>query len=218
EFWLFIGALVLTVACVQVISTTSIPVFNALFGTKIAPPADVIQHYHQWQVPFAIVISFISGFSQYLRYKNTDSKKFFKKIGLILIIAAVVTAGFAYIAKVHNNVMYVVLTFAAIFSISCNIRILIDAIKGKWRLAGSSIAHIGFGLLLIGALVAAATSNVVSLNTSGVGFGEEFDKNNNSKENIILYEDEPVRMDEYMVTYKGDSTEGVNTYYRVNYK
>lgn len=218
EFWLFIGALVLTVACVQVISTTSIPVFNAVFGTKIAPPADVIQHYHQWQVPFAIVISLISGLSQYLRYKNTDPKKFMSRIGINLAIAAVITAAFVYIANIHNNVMYVVLTFAAIFSICCNVHVLIDAIKGKWKLAGSSIAHIGFGLLLVGALVAAATSSVVSINSSGVGFGEEFDKNNNSRENIILYENEPVRMAEYTVTYKGDSTEGVNTYYRVNYK
>src|SRR5690606_15053877 len=40
EFWLFIGSMVLLVACVQIIASTSIPVFNAVFGTKVAPPAD----------------------------------------------------------------------------------------------------------------------------------------------------------------------------------
>src|SRR5690606_39402857 len=42
EFWLFVGALVLTVACVQIIASTSIPVFNAVFGTKVAPPIDPV--------------------------------------------------------------------------------------------------------------------------------------------------------------------------------
>ncbi|WP_069660013.1 heme lyase CcmF/NrfE family subunit [Arcticibacter eurypsychrophilus] len=218
EFWLFIGALVLTVSCIQVIATTSIPVFNAIFGTKIAPPANVFQHYHQWQVPFAIVISLISGFAQYLKYKNTDPRKLYIKLVMIIIIAVMITSAFAYIADVYHNVMYVILTFAAVFSLCCNVPFLIDALKGKWKLAGASIAHIGFAFLLLGALVAAATSKVVSINTSGVGFGDEFDKSNNAKENIILYENEPVRMDQYTVTYKGDSTVGVNTYYKINYK
>lgn len=34
EFWLFIGALVLTVACAQIIASTSIPVFNKIFVRK----------------------------------------------------------------------------------------------------------------------------------------------------------------------------------------
>src|SRR5690606_17370021 len=54
EFWLFIGALILVVACVQIIATTSIPVFNAMFGTKIAPPVNAIAHYNKWQAAFAI--------------------------------------------------------------------------------------------------------------------------------------------------------------------
>src|SRR5690606_33124662 len=38
EFWLFIGAMVLLVACIQILASTSIPVFNAIAGTDIAPP------------------------------------------------------------------------------------------------------------------------------------------------------------------------------------
>ncbi|WP_207425474.1 heme lyase CcmF/NrfE family subunit [Pedobacter sp. SYSU D00535] len=218
EFWLFIGALVLSVACIQVLATTSIPVFNAAFGTKIAPPADEIQHYNKWQVPFFVVVALISGFAQFLKYRNTDSSKFYKTVGIAVLIAVVVTALFVYASGVYTNFMYIVLTFAGIFSIVCNGRILIDSLKGKWKLAGSSVAHIGFGLLLIGALVAAATNDVISVNNTGVGFGEEFAKDNNPRENIMLYENEPVQMDKYMVTYMGDSTEGPNTYYRVNYK
>ena len=77
EFWLFIGALVLTIACVQILATTSVPVFNRIFGTEIAPPPNVIAHYNKWQVPFFVIIAIISAFSQFLKYKKTDSRKFF---------------------------------------------------------------------------------------------------------------------------------------------
>ena len=218
EFWLFIGALVISIACLQILATTSVPVFNAIFGTEIAPPADVIAHYNKWQVPFAVVIAFISAFAQYLKYKKTDPKKFFISISVSLVLSLFITAAAVYIMDIYSNAMYIILTFAAIFSIVANARILGDAFSGKWRLAGSAVAHIGFALLLIGALVAAATNKVVSINNTGIGFGDEFAKNNNPRENIILYKDEPVKMDRYTVTYLGDSVEGVNTYYRINYK
>lgn len=218
EFWLFIGALVLTIACVQIIATTSVPVFNAIFGTKIAPPPNVIEHYNKWQVPFFVVIAIISAFSQFLKYKKTDSRKFFISLGVSFVAAILITALVVYFTKVYTNAMYIVLTFAAVFSILANAKVLGEAVKGKWKLAGSAVAHIGFAMLLIGALVAAATQKTVSVNTTGVGFGDEFAKSNDPKENIILYKDEPVKMDRYTVTYRGDSTEGVNTYYRVNYK
>ncbi|MGV3686748.1 MAG: heme lyase CcmF/NrfE family subunit [Daejeonella sp.] len=218
EFWLFIGALVLSVACIQILATTSVPVFNAVFGTEIAPPPNVIQHYNKWQVPFAVVVAFISAFSQYLKYKKTDAKKFYISIGVSLVLAVFITAAAVYITKVYTNFMYIILTYAAVFSILANAKILGDAFKGKWKLAGSAVAHIGFAFLLVGALIAAATNNVISVNNTGIGFGDEFAKSNNPRENIILYQDEPVKMDRYTVTYKGDSTEGVNTYYKINYR
>ncbi|WP_207535144.1 heme lyase CcmF/NrfE family subunit [Desertivirga arenae] len=218
EFWLFVGAIVLALSCGQIMYTTSGPVINAILGTKIAPPIDVIAHYNKWQVPFAVVIALISGFTQFLKYKNTDPKKFFSSIIITLIISILLTAAFVFIAKVYSNLMYIVLTFAGFFSLVCNGKILIEAFKGKWKLAGSSVAHMGFALLVVGALVAAATNNVISLNRTGVGYGEEFAKENNPKENIMLYENEPVSMDKYTVTYLGDSIVGPNTFYLVNYK
>ena len=218
EFWLFIGALVISIACLQILATTSVPVFNAIFGTEIAPPANVIAHYNKWQVPFAVVIAFISAFSQFLKYKKTEPKKFFVSISVSLLFSLFITAGAVYIMNIYTNVMYIILTYASVFSIIANARILGDAFKGKWRLAGSAVAHIGFAMLLVGALVAAATNKIVSINNTGIGFGDEFAKSNNPRENIILYKDEPVKMDRYTVTYLGDSVEGVNTYYRINYK
>src|SRR5690606_19347703 len=112
-------------------------------------------------------------------------------------------------AEIYTNVMYIVLTFAAIFSIVANARVLGDAFRGKWKLAGSAVSHIGFGLLLIGALVAAATQKVVSLNQSGVIAVEGFEAVEKAGENLFLYQGEPMEMGDYTITYVGDSIEGV---------
>jgi len=218
EFWLFIGTLVLLVACIQIVASTSIPVFNAVFGTKVAPPADPIAHYNKWQVPFAIVIAILSAVAQFLKYKRTDVGRFYRSLISSLIVAVVLTAAAVYVTNVYSNFMYILLTFASIFSIVSNAKVLGDAFKGKWKLAGSAVAHIGFALLLIGALVAAATENVISKNSTGVIAVEGFDEVETPGDNLFMYMDEPIQMDDYTITYVGDSIDGVDVYYLVNYE
>lgn len=222
EFWLFIGALVLTVACVQMIATTSIPVFNALFGTKVAPPIDPIAHYNKWQGAFAVVILLLTAVAQFLKYKRTDSKKFWAAILASLLVSILITAIVIYFTKVYSNVMYVLITFTAIFCVIANIRILGDAFKGKWKLTGSAVSHIGFGLLVLGALIAAATNEVISINDSGYigvqNFGKEGDKFTDPGENLFLTEGEPVQMGDYKITYIGDSVAPPNVYYHIKYE
>ncbi|MFB5946869.1 heme lyase CcmF/NrfE family subunit [Albibacterium profundi] len=217
EFWLFIGSMVLLVACVQIIASTSIPVFNAVFGTKVAPPADPIAHYNKWQVPFAVVIAILSALAQFMKFKKTNIKTFYRSIISSVIVAAVVTAIVLYVTGVYTNFMYILLTFAAVFSIIANAKVLGDAFKGKWRLAGSAVAHIGFALLLIGALVAAATERVISKNSSGVIAVEGFDEVETPGDNLFMYINEPIQMGDYTITYVGDSVKGVDVYYKVNY-
>lgn len=222
EFWLFIGALVLTVACIQMIATTSIPVYNAIFGTDVAPPIDPISHYNKWQGAFAVVILLLTAVAQFLKYKRTDSKKFWAATLASLLVSILLSVVAIYFMKVYTNVMYILITFTAIFCITANIRILGDAFKGKWRLTGSAVSHIGFGLLVLGALVAAATNEVISLNESGYigvkNFGKEGDKFTDPGENLFLTEGEPVQMGDYRITYIGDSVVSPNVYYHIKYE
>ncbi len=218
EFWLFIGALVMTVACIQIIASTSIPVFNRAFGTNIAPPVDPVAHYNKWQAGFAVVVGLIMGFSQFLKYKRTKSIDFLKSTLVAFVLAILITAGAVYITKVYTNFMYILITFSAVFAIIANARILADAFKGKWKLAGSSVAHIGFALLLIGALVAAATNEVISKNSSNYIAVAGFDQVEEPGDNLFLTENEPVQMGDYTVTYVGDSVAAPNVYYKINYE
>jgi cytochrome c-type biogenesis protein CcmF len=220
EFWMFIGGLVLTVACLQIIFTTSVPVFNSAFGTNFAPPkVGVIQYYNKWQAPFAVLVTLISGFSQFLKYKRTDPRKFYSSLISSLIFAIVLTVGFVWLTGIYTNLMYVILTFSCLFAVLSNARLLSSAFVGKGsKLIGSAVAHIGFAILLLGALVAAATSNPISLNNTNFIPVKDFEKNQKPGENIMLYKNEPKKMGRYMVTYLADTTIAPNTYYTINFK
>ncbi len=218
EFWMFIGALVVTVACIQVIFSTSVPVFNKAFGTNFAPPIDAIKYYNQWQAPFAILVTLISGFSQFLKYKRTDLRKFYSSLIATLIVAILLTAGFVYVTDVYHNLIYILLSFSCMFAILSNARILSQGFGGKSKLIGAAVAHIGFALLLVGALVAAATNKAVSLNATNFIPVKDFEKVEKPGENMVLYKNEPKKMGRFTVTYTNDTTIAPNTFYTLNFK
>lgn len=219
EFWMFIGALVLTVACLQVIFTTSVPVFNKAFGTKFSPPINAIQYYNKWQAPFAVLVTLVSGFSQFLKYKRTDPRKFYSSLISSVVFSLVITGGFVYLTGIYTNLMYIILTFSCVFAVLSNARLLTGGIFGKMnKLAGAAVAHIGFALLLLGALVSAATSNPISINESNFIPVKDFEKAAKPGENIMLYKNEPKKMGKYTVTYVSDTTVAPNTYFKLNFK
>jgi len=41
EFWMFLGALIFFLSAAVIIAKTSVPVFNKVFTTSIAPPEDI---------------------------------------------------------------------------------------------------------------------------------------------------------------------------------
>jgi len=217
EFWMFIGAMVLMLSCLQILGTTSIPVFNAAFGTHIAPPTDLVGHYNKFQILFVIAITILSAFSQFLKYQKTNEKVFFIQLGVYLGISALITVGLVFLTQTGMNFLFIVLDFACTFSIVSNARILGDAFSGKIKLAGSAVAHIGFALLILGALIAASTRKVISVNTTGLSYGSNW-TTKNAQENILIYKGEPYQMGEYKVTYLSDSVSGPDTYYKINYQ
>lgn len=217
EFWLFIGTLVMIISCFQIIAFTSVPVWNWMFGTEVAPPTDPISTYNKWQLPIAAVVAILSGFAQYLKYKQTNPKKFYPKLWRGLAISVAVAGALIYITEIYENLAYILLVFTCTFMVVSNAEVLLNVFKGKVKLAGSAVAHMGFGIMLIGALVAAAKSEVISINTSGFDFGEQMDAQA-TRENVLLLQGEPMKMGDYKVTYLSDSTAEPNTYFRVNYQ
>jgi cytochrome c-type biogenesis protein CcmF len=219
EFWMFVGAVFLALSCLQLVIVTSIPVWNSMFGTHIAPPNNPVTLYNVFQAGFAVVVALLMGITQFLKYKKTDSKNVYITGGVYLMLAFLITGLVVYLSGIyHVRVVFSLVMLGAVYSVLSNIRVLADAFKGNIKLAGSAVAHIGFGLILIGAVIAAGTSQVVSINNTGEQYGAEFAKRNDPKENILLYKNQPVKMGDYMVTYMGDSISMPNHYFKVDYK
>ena len=220
EFWMFVGAIFLSLSCFHLILVTSIPVWNAMFGTKLAPPTNLVAHYNIIQASFAMVISLLTGFTQFLKYKKTDITRFFITTALYLFIALLITGVVVYATGLYKlKFVFALVMLGSIYSILANGKVLSDSLKGKFKLAGSAVAHIGFALMLVGALISAGTRQIVSQNETGnLNIGPIDKAAGDAHENIVVYKNEPKKMGDYTVTYVGDSVSEPNHYYKIDYK
>ncbi|MEM6802153.1 MAG: cytochrome c biogenesis protein CcsA [Bacteroidota bacterium] len=74
EFMLFMGILIFCFSGLLITLATSIPVFNAIFGTDMAPPPNVPLFYYKWTIWFAILFGIFSGIGQFLWWKIAKNK------------------------------------------------------------------------------------------------------------------------------------------------
>lgn len=214
EFWMFIGALVLVISTLHLMIETSKPVFNTLFKTNYAP-GDV-DDYNKFQVIFALLITFFMGFSQFLLYRKTEARKFYSRAARSLIISLLVVIACAIAFSRFRNPAYIVLTFTSLFSVLANIDYIIMVVKGKWKLMGASIAHAGFGLIILGSVISAGHKNIISANSKQLNL-ETLNPDFKNNENVMLHKGDTIQMGEYYLCYSGDSSAGINRYFRIDY-
>ncbi len=236
EFWMFIGSLILLISATQITFTTSIPVLNSInsgltsifpflsgfhllgveiFKSNYAPPQDAEAFYNSIQVWFGILIALLSGIVQFLKYKKTDIGILIKKISIPLILALVLTVLILW-AEHETRTQFVLLQFAGFFSLIANLDYLIFAMKGKLRLGGASIAHLGFGLLLASLVITLANNKIISRNFSGQAISESMPADFN-RNNIKFDRGQLAIMGDYAVSYSGRMKEGNNYYYSIDY-
>ena len=222
EFWMLVGSLVLVLSAVVIIAITSIPVFNKIFGTKIAPPEDPEFAHNQVQVFVAIIIGILSAFGQYLRFKHTPSDQIKKQLLLPSIVTILISAvlfvfvGVAYTQKGPGFVgaLYVGI-LASVYTVVANFHYWLGVLKGKLKSAGASVGHIGFGLVLLGIFLSASNKTVISFNTTGINVLQESadmrkSPVGNPRENITLFEGINTDMGKYMVEYTRDTLDNLD--------
>ena len=226
EFWMFIGSVVLLLSSIQISITTSIPVWSPLVkwmtGKDVAPPVEPIQHYNNIQVWVAIIIALLSASILYLKFKKTDGKSVLKRFAITLALGGAL-ALFIGITQHIKAWQYALLLFSTSYAIVANIYYAIVIQKAKLKKLGPSVAHLGFGTLLLGILLSSYNKQVISINTLGVviPFGKSDAENaKESRDNVVLFHNTPVALDDYFATYKGDSTSATDprTFFRVDYQ
>ncbi len=216
EFWMFIGSLVLFLSAIVIIAKTSLPVYNKVFGKNIAPPADVEFSYNQVQVFIAILIGIFTAFAQYLRYKDTPRSIFFGKIlapTIAALIISVLISMFGNINYEKNGAGFMVAihaaVFAAVYAVIANAAFVGLVLRGKIKAAGPSVAHVGFGMVLLGILISSSKKQVLSINTTGIAVFEKT-ADQDPAENLTLFKNVKTDMGKYDVTYIRDSVNGVD--------
>ena len=226
EFWIFIGTLILLLTAVVITVFTSTPIFNKILHQKGAPIS--IETYNTWTIPFAVAIGVLIGIGQFFKYKKTNKAKFWKSIafsGTLSIILGLFASLALYFFKGYElaeadkrnfHLVYSALLITSLFGVFANLEFWIKILKGKIKSAGPSIAHIGFSLILLGALVSTSKKVTLSKNSSGKNvesLGKQF-KNNKS---ILLTKGDTLPMGKYLVTYEGKEKQGINVLFHVSY-
>lgn len=210
EFWIFMGITTLCLAAFQIIATTSIPVYNSLLSSlniksNLALPADQVSHYSKFQIWFSAFIALFSGTGQFFYWNKMDKEKLYKAISTPIIITLLTVASVITISKI-NNFSYIILLTFGVYSFVSNLFILINLLRKSPTLSGGAVAHIGIALMLIGVLYSAGYSKVISNNTTGLLYSKEFTADMN-RENILLWRNESINMNEYKVKYLGPRIE-----------
>ena len=226
EFWMFVGSLVFLLSAMVITYFTSIPVLNKLFNLEKAPIK--IADYNRWMIPFTIISLLLIAITQYFKYKKTNPKQFLKHISLsglaaiIFGLSAVIPLYFIKDYSTSSNavkwdlISYALLFISALFAVFSNLDYWMRMLKGNIRHAGASIAHIGFALILLGALISTSKKQTISQNTSQKNvssLGENF----NAKKSLVLTIGDTLPMGNYLVTYTGKERKGIDVYFNMEY-
>lgn len=211
EFWLFIGALVLVLSAFQVIFTTSIPVFNSLFGSNLAPPVDVVAHYNNWQLPFAIALALLIGVTHFIKWGKNDMKKFLRSVFLSIVLAVAVTILVVVFYKITLPA-FVIYVFAALFAFFSALDLVLRFYR-QYATNGAVISHLGVALFLLAVMLTFSKKDTISKNTSGYDLGAGFPPT----ENLLLIRDKVLPMGEFHVTFVGKQRTGSHIVYQVDF-
>jgi cytochrome c-type biogenesis protein CcmF len=172
-----VGILLTILIGVVVLFGTSAPLISRLWGAPAQVGPDFYNRMSFW---LAVVFALFVGGTPFLGWSRTR-----KKVGRIFAITLAITAGLLVVAFAFGlrGVPATIYIAAALFNIVANGWAVLDfGRKGRWRMAGGPVAHVGLGLLLLAFL------------TTGW-----FDR----EHKVRLAEGEPTEVLGYTLTFRG---------------
>ena len=227
EFWMFIGALVITVSAIHITIQTSVnvgniflapfsgmfeslhsstgwAVFDGLSQHNFAAPKESERFFvfHRVQVPLAFLILFLISFGQFLKYRKTDFNEFVKKIAWSFFLALLVTVLMVWLTTLGEQQFPVcALVFSCWFAIIANADYAFRILRGKLDFLGSSIAHIGFAMLILGAVLSTSRQQVITQNQRGDVAKMSADFKNT--EDLLMYQEDTLALGDFFAVYRG---------------
>ncbi|MGE5400935.1 MAG: cytochrome c-type biogenesis CcmF C-terminal domain-containing protein [Ignavibacteriales bacterium] len=150
---LFTGAVALVASAVIVLVGTSAPIFKQSVETKF---------YNQMNLPIAIIIGLLNGFSLIMKWKSTEGKEIVKKSMFSLAASVVLTIIMAGFGGIRGFLM-ILLTFSSAFTLFVNAEVAYKIIRGNKLMLGAYVAHIGIALFLLGVVGSSVFSEQKSI-------------------------------------------------------
>lgn len=224
EFWMFIGALTLLMSAVLITGATSIPVYNEI-REFINPVFDGItltdpeEHHNRFQIWIGILVGILSGIAHFLRWREKDFQQHWSTFlwhTLGAVAGAVFLSWLTLLWIDAGPWQYKLMLFAGWFAVWTNTDYLIRFARKDPKVFGSSLSHIGFGLMLLGIMASGANKRIISQNQflmEGLTDDEE-----SMRTTLILIKDEPAIMENYELTLREDTIIGYNRTYYVDYR
>ncbi|MCS6981245.1 MAG: cytochrome c biogenesis protein CcsA [Flavobacteriales bacterium] len=227
DMWMFTGSLVLALSWFHIIHETSRPalgkafrglgILEKLYPANYAPPSDIIDRYNYVEGLLGGAILLLMGATQFLRYRETPWRPFLRQMAAAATIAVGLTIGVALLVPIRSKFHYLLLLFTALFSVVANGLYAWKVARFKLRASVASLAHIGFGLLLAGAVIAGGYKTIVSSNYRELINLETLNKNFKNSENMLLHKGDTIPMKDYRVVYFRDSVEAPRVYFGVKF-
>jgi cytochrome c-type biogenesis protein CcmF len=228
EFWMFIGSLVIFLSAIFIMIATSLPVLNDIFRTKWSTGDDPKFSYNRIEIFIAIILGLLTAVVQYLKYKNSSPQVVLKKLLPVTIVAIIVSVCISVFGEIQYTqygsgfqaAIHLAL-FGGIYSVLANAAYIFNSMKGKLKLAGASIAHTGFGLLLVGILISSSKKEVLSHNTTGINIPFDPKTKEDPLENLTLVKNVKTDMGKYYATYLSNdsmNTAGNIIYFKVKFE
>lgn len=232
EFWMFIGSLILILMSIHVTVVTSVNIGNIfllpfesffhwlheatgwdmakrLAEHQFSAPSDKerFHTYHRIQIPLAVVLFLIISVGQFLMYRSSVLTEVLKRLALTFVGALSITLLLYFTTSFSDESLPVLLLlFSTLFAVLANAHYGIKVMQGGIKTMGASVAHVGFAMLILGALVSTSRSFFISENQ--VGNVAELGKEFNNLEDMMLVQGDTLAMGDYFVVYKKKEKNG----------
>lgn len=209
DFLMFTAAVLLLILGIVILVGTSSPILGKLFVTKPTPPPQ--SFYNNWSMPLAMLMLVFSVIGQYVWWKRYGSDQ----LSAALVMPSVITSMFSIIIVVGleiKNPLHMILVVTSVFAVVGNANIVIDLLKRSPKMAGGALSHVGFALLVIGALIS-GVKNLPLLDEETQNYNLAVEQGLVKDDNgfpvlqgveiVKLIKNEPKVLNDYEVTYTG---------------
>jgi len=172
--------------------------------------------YNRIQLWMAMPIMALMAIGQFFRYRESKNRTLIKEISITVLVSIVIAVTINFYFGLPWN-QFFVFYLLGITLIAGNIIYWIKSQSFKLLNWGSSLTHIGFGVLMVGVLISSVNKNVLSATKDGIQLAPkqtekgELDQKGIkfNRENRIVYQDETAEIGEFNVTYLG-SDKGIH--------